>query len=458
MRFSREWFRNRQVVVLGLAKSGLAAAKLLRQLGAHVTVNDRQPEDQIAESDKQQLAEWGVRTVFGGHPEGLITSEVDLVVKNPGIPYEVTPIQEALRHGVPVVTEVELGWQWTSSPIIAITGSNGKTTTTTLIGEMLREAGRQVHVVGNIGQVMSEVAFSSRPDETLVVELSSFQLMGTVEFRPAIGVLTNVYPAHLDYHGTMDAYVAAKCRLFANQQATDAAVLNADQDISRQVARTLRSRIFWFSLQGPVSVGVFMEGEYIFWKPAEGERVPLFRRDEVALKGDHNLANLLAAATAALLDGVSVEAVRNVARSFVGVEHRLEFVREVGGVAYYNDSKATNATAAMTALRSFREGVTWIAGGLDRGVSFDEMIPTVQRHVRRVIAYGQTRELIVDMCRRAGVTDCFMAVDVEDAVRLARRLTPAGEVVLLSPACASWDMYRSFEERGHIFKQAVHKL
>lgn len=458
MRFSREWFQGRRVVVIGLAKSGLVAAKLLRRLGAQVTVNDCKPEDQIPEDDRRLLADWGVRTVWGGHPPGLVTPEVDLVVKNPGIPYHVAPVQEAFRLGVPVVTEVELGWQWTASPIIGITGSNGKTTTTTLIGEMLRQGGRKVHVVGNIGQVMSEVAFSSAPEETLVVELSSFQLQGTIRFRPRVAVLTNIYPAHLDYHGTMENYVATKCKLFANQTMEDAAVLNADQTLCRRIASGLASRLFWFSLQGPVASGVYLQGDDIFWQPPEGPRERLFPRAEVAVRGEHNLANLLAAATAALIWGVPQAAVRTVARSFTGVEHRLEFVREVDGVAYYNDSKATNATAAMTALRSFREGVTWIAGGLNRGLSFDEMIPVVRKHVRRVIAYGQTRELIVDMCRRAGIDACFTVEDVEEAVSLARRLTPKGEVVLLSPACASWDMYRSFEERGHIFKQAVHKL
>lgn len=458
MRFPRSWFADKHVVVLGLAKSGLAAAKLLRRLGAHVTVNDQKPEERIPAEEKRLLAEWGVQCVWGGHPPGLITPDVDLVVKNPGIPYAIAPVQDACRLGIPVVTEVELGWQWTSSPVIGITGSNGKTTTATLIGEILRQAGQKVHVVGNIGQVMSEVAFDSRPDETLVVELSSFQLMGTVEFRPKVAVLTNVYPAHLDYHQTMDAYVAAKCKLFANQQATDAAVLNADQELSHRIAPQLPSRVYWFSLRGPVAAGIYVEEDQIYWQPQEGPRERLFSRADVAIKGEHNLANLLSAAAAALIYGIPSEAIRAVAQSFMGVEHRLEFVREVAGVAYYNDSKATNTTAAMTALRSFPEGVTWIAGGLDRGISFDDMIPTVRQHVRRVIAYGQTREQIVSMCRQAGVEQCFTVEDVEEAVRLAHRLTPAGEVVLLSPACASWDLYRSFEERGHIFKQAVHKL
>jgi len=458
MHYTREWFLGKRVVVVGLAKSGLVAAKLLRRLGAHVTVNDCKPEEQIPIEERRKLAEWGVQAVWGGHPPGIVTAEVDLVVKNPGIPYNSPPIQEALRNGVPVVTEVELGWQWTTSPVIGITGSNGKTTTTTLIGEMLRHAGLKAHVVGNIGQVMSEAAFSSLPDETLVVELSSFQLMGTVHFRPVVAVLTNIYPAHLDYHGSMEDYIAAKCKMFANQQKKEAAVLNADQELSQKIASLLASRVYWFSIKGPVAAGVYAEGEHVYWQPQAGGRERLFSRSDVVVKGEHNLANLLAAATAALVYGAPAEAVRAVARSFTGVEHRLEFVREVDGVAYYNDSKATNATAAMTALRSFREGVTWIAGGLNRGLSFDEMIPVVQGHVRRVIAYGQTRELIVDMCRRAGIEQCFMVGDIEEAVRLARRLTPAGEVVLLSPACASWDMYRSFEERGHIFKQAVHKL
>ncbi len=457
-RYGRSWFRGKRVVVIGLAKSGLAAACLLRELGAQVTVNDRQEAGQIPADTKRKMEELGIVGLWGGHPDDLIDPSVDLVVKNPGIPYQITPIQQALRYQIPVITEVELGWQWTTSPIIGITGSNGKTTTTSLIGEMFRQVERKVHVVGNIGMVMSEVAFHSRPDETLVVELSSFQLMGTLDFRPDVAVLTNIYPAHLDYHGTMEEYIRAKLKLFANQRPQDVAVLNADQEVSRGLLPDITGQIFWFSLQTPVSTGVYLDNGVIYWQPSDGKRRQLFSQGDVALKGDHNLANLLAAACAALAYGLPIEAVRRVAHTFTGVEHRLEFVREVNGVFYYNDSKATNTSAAITALRSFKEGVTWIAGGLDRGLSFDEMIPIVQKHVKRVIAYGETQDQIIAMCQRAGVTHWAKADNVEEAVDLAYRMTPAGEVVLLSPACASWDMYRSFEERGNIFKQAVHKL
>jgi UDP-N-acetylmuramoylalanine--D-glutamate ligase len=457
-RYGRSWFRGKRVVVIGLAKSGLAAACLLWELGAQVTVNDRQEAWQIPPEAKRKLEERGIVCRWGGHPDDLIDPGVDLVVKNPGIPYRILPIQQAIKYQIPVITEVELGWQWTVSPMIGITGSNGKTTTTSLIGEMFRQAERKAHVVGNIGMVMSEVAFHSRPDETLVVELSSFQLLGTLDFRPDVAVLTNIYPAHLDYHGTLEEYTRAKLKLFANQRADDVAVLNADQEVSGRLAPEIGAQIWWFSIRSAVSPGVYLEDGEVYWQPPDGQRRRLFSRSDVALKGDHNLENLLAASCAAVAYGLPVEAVRRVASTFTGVEHRLEFVRKVNGVAYYNDSKATNTTAAITALRSFKEGITWIAGGLDRGHSFDEMIPIVQKHVKRVIAYGETSERIIEMCRRAGVSLCSTVGSVEEAVDLAAVITPPGDVVLLSPACASWDMYRSFEERGNIFKQAVHKL
>ncbi|WP_124727711.1 UDP-N-acetylmuramoyl-L-alanine--D-glutamate ligase [Staphylospora marina] len=445
---------NRSVVVLGMARSGAAAARLLHRLGARVVVNDRKTRDECPEAT--ELEKLGIPVVLGGHPDGLVSEEVDLLVKNPGIPYHAKPVQEALRLGIPVITEVEIAGWLASSPMIGITGSNGKTTTTTLVGEMLRRGGLKPVVAGNIGRALTEAVTDAGPDEWLVVELSSFQLKGTDSFRPRIAALLNVFPAHLDYHGSMDDYVRSKARIFANQSEEDIAVLNAGSEICRKIAESVRSRIVWFGRTDERDCGAFERDGRIIWRDSTGER-EIMPVSDVLLRGPFNLENALAAVAIALSAGCPEDAIREALRTFRGVEHRLEFVTERSGIKFYNDSKATNPQAAIRALTSFEEPVVWIAGGLDRGIDFREMVPVIKERVRVMVVYGQTREMLAERGKDAGIP-VHVTEDVREAARIAGTLARPGDVVLLSPACASWDQHASFEERGSIFKETVHSL
>ncbi|MFC4770215.1 UDP-N-acetylmuramoyl-L-alanine--D-glutamate ligase [Effusibacillus consociatus] len=449
-------YQGKKVLVLGLARSGAAVARLLTKHGANVLVNDRKERESFGRVP-DELETMGIQVVCGGHPEGIVSSDLDLVVKNPGIPYSAAPLQQAAALGIPIVTEVEIAYQFSKAPIIGITGSNGKTTTTSLTGEILRVANLRPVVAGNIGTALSEIIEDVTPDQWLVAELSSFQLMGTSSFRSRVGALLNVYQAHLDYHGTMEEYIAAKSRMFANQTKEDTAVLNADQRVVMELAASIEGRIFPFSLTKSLDEGVFVKDESICIR-SNGQDVQVCDVKEIPLKGAHNLENVLAAAAITFSAGASPEAIREGILGFKGVEHRLEYVAEVNGVAYYNDSKATNAEAATRAITSFSNPVVLIAGGLDRGTDFAELIPVFQKHVKAIVTLGQSADKLAAAAEKAGIRERHRVGSIEEAVVKAASLAKAGDSVLLSPACASWDMYTSFEERGRIFKKAVHTM
>ncbi|PTX51237.1 UDP-N-acetylmuramoylalanine--D-glutamate ligase [Melghirimyces profundicolus] len=455
MKPAHKEFRGQHVLVLGLAKSGLAVARLLRSLGAEVTVNDRKPRHECPEAG--MLEEAGIHVVLGGHPEGVVHPGVDLMVKNPGIPYRVPPVRKALELGIPVVTEVEVAYRLTEARLIGITGSNGKTTTTSLVGRMLSAGQVPSRVAGNIGMALSEVAPSMGKEEWLVSELSSFQLKGTQTFRPRIGALLNVVSAHLDYHGSMEDYLASKMKMFANQQPGDIAVLNRDSAACLTLAEEMKGGVWWFSRRETVNPGVMMESGWVTARLPGRDPVRILPVSRVQLPGVHK-ENALAAAAIALAAGCPLDAVREELATFTGVEHRLEYVTTVDGVRFFNDSKATNAKAAISAIESFEEPVILIAGGLDRGVDFRELAPVFGRRLKGIVAYGQTTDVFLARAEEAGVPRREKAADVSEAVKRAYRLAETGDVVLLSPACASWDQHASFEERGSIFKQAVHSL
>ncbi|SMO48069.1 UDP-N-acetylmuramoyl-L-alanine--D-glutamate ligase [Melghirimyces algeriensis] len=456
MRPGQKRFAGKNVLVLGLARSGLAVARLLHSEGAFVTVNDRKPRQECPEAES--LEREGIQVVLGGHPERLIHPEVDLLVKNPGIPYHIPLITRAQDLGIPVVTEVEVAYLLTEANIIGITGSNGKTTTTSLVGRMLSKGQLPSRVAGNIGMALSELAPAMREEEWLICELSSFQLKGTHKFHPRIGAILNVVPAHLDYHGSMEDYRESKKKLFSNQQIGDVAVLNWDSAECRAIAQELKGEIWWFSRQEIVNRGVMVdEGWVVAHLPNHKESVRILPISSVPLPGVHK-ENALAAATIALAAGCPVEAVREELATFTGVEHRLEHVATIDGVRYYNDSKATNPKAAAAALESFEDPVVLIAGGLDRGIDFRELTSVFQKRLKGIVAFGQTADTLLNRAKEAGVSLRKQVADIAEAVDCACQMAEPGDVVLLSPACASWDMYTSFEERGSMFKQAVHRL
>jgi UDP-N-acetylmuramoylalanine--D-glutamate ligase len=447
-------FRGKNVLVIGLARSGAAVARLLHKLGSHVVVNDQKPLEELGDEAKE-LGLLGIEVIGGGHPEGIVHAGLDLIVKNPGIPYKAAPIAQALELGIPVVTEVEIAYAVARTPMIGITGSNGKTTTTTLVGKMLDVAGLRPVVAGNIGRALSDVVEAVEPEQWIVAELSSFQLMGTLEFRPKIAALLNIYAAHLDYHGTLEEYTQAKYRLFRNQTEEDVAVLNHDLPLAQEVAGFAKARLFPFSAKEVLEEGVFVK-DGVIQAVMHGKTFSILPVADVALPGEFNLENVLAATAIALSAGASPAAIAEVARTFQGVEHRLEYVRTIGGIPFYNDSKATNAEAATRAITSF-DRVVLIAGGLDRGTTFPELVPVFADHVKQVVALGQAAPKLLAVAEQAGVPG-QLAESIEDAVAQAARLAQEGDVVLLSPACASWDMFASFEQRGSMFKKAVHTL
>lgn len=442
-----EQFKNQKILVLGLSKSGFAAAKLLHSLGAVVTVNDYSPEEGNAEAKALQTE--GVKVICGGHPTNLLDTGFSLVVKNPGIPYTNPVVQTALAKNIPIWTEIELAYQISDAPIVGITGSNGKTTTTTILYHMLSIGGKKPLIAGNIGTVSCSVAAEASEDNVIVLEASSFQLMGVETFRPKISVLTNLYDAHLDYHGTFEAYAAAKAEITNKQQEDDFLIYNADQEVIREIAATSNALKIPFSLQGKKEVGISADETQIYWN---GE--PYISRSVIKLPGQHNLENILSATAAAILLGCEKSAITDVLSSFTGVKHRMQFVKEVQERKYYNDSKATNTLATKSALAAFDEPIILLAGGLDRGHSFEELRPYMM-NVKAVVALGETKERFMTFASSCGVEIVTGAESMKEAVQVAHSLSVVNDVVLLSPASASWDEYPSFEVRGDNFIEAV---
>jgi UDP-N-acetylmuramoylalanine--D-glutamate ligase len=444
-------YQNKNVLILGLAKSGFAAAKLLYELGAKVTVNDQKPFEENEAA--QGLERMGIRVICGSHPLELLDEPFDLIVKNPGIPYYNPLVAKAMEKGIPIVTEVELAYQISEAPLIGITGSNGKTTTTTLIYEMLKEGGKQPLIAGNIGTVACEVAKEASSENWIVTELSSFQLMGIIDFQPKISVLLNIFNAHLDYHGTKEEYAKAKGNLFKNQTDDDFAVVNADDETVMKLVQSSDAQKVFFSTTQCLQSGAWIENGIIYFN---GEKI--IETKDIALPGKHNLENILAAISAAKLTGVDNEAIVRVLKTFTGVKHRLQFVIEVNGRKFYNDSKATNILATQKALSAFEnDSIILLAGGLDRGNEFDELIPYL-KNVKAMILVGQTARKLERVAKEAGIEIIEHVDNVEKAVPIAYELSQPGDIILLSPACASWDQYKTFEQRGDIFIGAVHKL
>ncbi|HEY2493933.1 MAG TPA: UDP-N-acetylmuramoyl-L-alanine--D-glutamate ligase [Paenibacillus sp.] len=469
-----ESYRGKKVIVLGLARSGVQVAKVLHELGALVTVNDRKEKEECPEAS--ELEALGICVIYGGHPDDLIHEGVSLVVKNPGIPYSASPVQQAMELGIEVVTEVEIAYYLCKAPIIGITGSNGKTTTTTWVGNILEAAGLAPIVAGNIGTPLCEAALEATENNWMVVELSSFQLKGTQQFRPRIGCLLNVAETHLDYHGGMEDYVSSKANMFANQTEEDIAILNWDDPYCRSLVPYVKATILPISMCEELLEGVYVSppfimntedalSRHIVYRDGAGTVHQIIHVEEMGIPGRFNVENALAACAIAIAAGVEIQQLAAPLSSFRGVEHRLEYVKNVKKVDYYNNSKATNSKATTMALTSFNSPIVLIAGGLDRGSDYMELLDVLSERVKAVVLLGETKEKIAKVAELAGLkkislvdTDEDAAATLIQAVKEAAAFADDGDTVLLSPACASWDMFASYEERGRIFKEAVHNL
>ncbi|SUO90123.1 UDP-N-acetylmuramoyl-L-alanine--D-glutamate ligase [Streptococcus uberis] len=442
-------FNNKKVLILGLAKSGEAAARLLSRLGAIVTVNDGKAFEENPAA--QSLLEEGIKVVCGSHPLELLDEDFAVMVKNPGIPYQNPMVEKALSKGIPVLTEVELAYLISEAPIIAITGSNGKTTTTTMIADVLNHGGKSALLSGNIGFPASEVAMTASQDDILTMELSSFQLMGIKDFHPHIALITNLMPTHLDYHGSFDAYIQAKWNIQNNMTADDVLILNAEQEQTKELAQKTQASLVYFSSKEKVE-GAYQEDGKLFYK---GEYI--MDAQSLGVPGLHNVENALATIAVAKLSGISNQAIAETLSSFGGVKHRLQKLGTIKDVAFYNDSKSTNILACQKALSGFDNNkVILIAGGLDRGNAFDTLIPDI-KGLKKMILLGESAEKMKVAAESAAV-GYLEAKDVADATRIAFEQAQPGDIILLSPANASWDMYPNFEVRGDEFIESFQQL
>ena len=441
--------RGKHVLVVGLARTGIATARYCAVHGAAVTATDAHTETEL-EPAVADLREEGVKLELGGQPVSSLLNQ-DLVIPSPGVPADAPLLKAARDKGITVWSEIELADRFLDGRLIGITGSNGKTTTTSLIHHILQHAGFSTVLAGNIGTPMiSRVELTSEETVT-VAELSSFQLELIETFHPDISVLLNLTPDHLDRHITMQAYSAAKARIFENQTESDFAVVNADDPATRRLAPK-RPQTYWFSRKEPVLQGTFLRGEEIVFHSRKQEEI-LFRREEISLPGVHNLENVLAAVTATRLAGAAHEAIAEAVRTFAGVEHRLEFVAEIAGVRYYNDSKATNVDATLKALEAFPGRVLVILGGKDKGSDYSTLQQALKERSVLALLIGEAAEKIERQI--AGSVTIERAGTLQRAVEIASQAARRGDVVLLAPACASFDQFKNYEQRGREFKELV---
>jgi UDP-N-acetylmuramoylalanine--D-glutamate ligase len=452
---------NKRVLVVGLGKSGVASALFLKSRGARVTVSDSKPETELR-NEILLLLERGITVETGGHGERTFR-EQDLIVVSPGVPIDAPQLAQARNLGQPgsgetigeIIGEIELASQFLPGPIVAITGANGKTTTTSLAGEIVAAGGFSTLVGGNIGTPAISFVDQAGPKTWIVLEVSSFQLETIVEFRPKIAAILNITPDHLDRHKTFANYVNAKARVFENQGAEDFTILNADDPTTASLANRTRAQLFWFSRKSSVDRGAFVRGEHIYFRDGQSER-EIMPRAEVPLRGTHNLENVLAAISIGILAGCQPAAVRQGVRNFKAVEHRLEFVARIAEVDYYNDSKATNVDATIKALESFPANVHLILGGKDKGSDYTVLNELLRQRVKRVYTVGAAAAKIESQIQ--GATEIEHAETLENAVRRASESAAPGDVVLLAPACSSFDQFQSYEHRGRVFKETVLSL
>jgi UDP-N-acetylmuramoylalanine--D-glutamate ligase len=447
---------GRKALVIGAARSGIASARFLAKRGATIALNDRKPLNEWS-AEALELKTEGVGLIAGEPPSWLL-DQIDLVVVSPGVPAKGIPIRYADRRGAEVIGEIELASRFLRGRIVAITGTNGKTTTTSLIGEMLKDAEMNVQVGGNIGEALTSMVDSSRDDTWNVVEVSSFQLETIVDFHPTVAAVLNVTPNHMDRYESLMDYAAAKHNIFRNQTASDVAILNADDEIVSSWASGLRAHVVQFSVKRELEEGLFLRGRDLVSRVGQAARV-LATRDEMQLRGTHNVENVLAALTAGLACGASPESLRKTVRRFQPVEHRLEQVDEVNGVRFVNDSKATSVDATMKALESFADDqgkIVLILGGRGKQAPYAPLAPLIRERVRRMILIGEDAVTIERELSAAAPFE--HAANMHDGVARAFAAAQPGDVVLLAPACASFDMYEGFEERGKDFKNEVSSL
>jgi UDP-N-acetylmuramoylalanine--D-glutamate ligase len=444
-----------KVLVIGAGKSGVAASRFLAHKGAKVELTDIKDRSEF-DSDLDTLLAEGIKLSFGSYP-CVEPEKYTLVMPSPGVPLTAPPVRRARELQIPVIGELELAYRFAHAPIVAITGTNGKTTTTALAGQIFKNAGFHTLVAGNIGIPLVEEVEKYRAGDLIIAEVSSFQLETTVDFKPRVGIILNITPDHLDRHLTMEGYTMAKVRIFANQNPQEYCILNFDDQRTKNLAAACPGTVMFFSRTHTLQRGVFVQDNRIVvrWKE---KLFPVLPVGELKIPGAHNLENALAAVACGWAQGIGADVLARVLRDFTGVAHRLEFVAEIEGVRYVNDSKGTNPDASIKALQAYKEPVILIAGGRNKGSDFTALARLIKEKVRAVVLLGESAGEIERAVRAAGGTGIFRSRELKEAILLARQAACPGDVVLLSPACASWDMFRNYEQRGNLFKQVVLEL
>lgn len=443
--------KRKTALIVGMAKSGIAAAKLLYQEGYRVIINDQKPE---IKGLFDALSGIAYEVQLGADPMDLIDG-VDLVVPSPIIPMTRPFLVEAKRRGIEVISEIELGYRYSKADFVCITGTNGKTTCTALTGEIFQNSGRNTFVLGNIGIAISEHALDTKKGDVVVAETAALQLEGNVKFHAVAAGVCNITPDHLDHFGTLENYIAAKAKIFDNQTEKDVAVLNWDDPTVRGFASLTKARVMFFSRKEEVEEGMFLRGDRMVYR-LNGEEHDLMDKDDVRIMGAHNLENAMLSALLALSQGVAAEIVKTTLETFTGVEHRIEYVCTRSGVDYINDSKGTNPASTIRAIEAMKKPTILILGGFDKHSEFSELFEAFTPNIRACVVLGDTSEKILAAATAAGYEGlCHRASDFLKAVNMARDLAEEGDVVLLSPACASWDMFDNYEQRGRVFKAIV---
>lgn len=449
--------KNKKVLVVGLAVTGVPLVKVLCDLGADVIINDLRGEEDLKDSINE-LLNLKVDYILGEHPRTIDSlGHIDLTVVSPGIPLEIPFIREIKNKGIEIIGEIELAYRLSKGHIVAITGTNGKTTTTALVGEIFKNSGRVTHVVGNIGVAYISKALETRDDDVIIVEVSSFQLESIVDFHPQVGVFLNLTEDHLNRHKTMANYEAAKLNLFKNQNKKDFAVVNYDDLRVRKATKKLDATKIYFSRKERLEKGVFIEDKKIVFADKENKK-DIISIDEIYIPGRHNLENALAAIAISIVMGVDIESIAYTLRTFKGVTHRVEAVDIINGVKFVNDSKATNVDAAIKAIEAIDAPILLLAGGLDKGTEFNDFINAFNGKVRHMFVYGETAQKLFETAVRLNFNSVTRVKNLDEAVNSAYKISSDGDTILLSPACASWDMYKNFELRGEHFKDIVAKL
>lgn len=449
-------FTDRTVLIAGMARSGASSARLLHELGAHLLLHDAKTIEELSEETRKEIEELPYENWMGRDAAEAL-GRADMVIVSPGLPPTMPLLMKARERGIPVIAEIELGYQNAKADIVAITGTNGKTTTTALTGEIFAHAGWPTLVLGNIGVPLTERVLEAEPGSVIVVETAALQLDDTIDYRPKACAVLNITPDHLDRYGTMEKYTAAKAKIFRNQAAEDWCILNWDDPIVRGLASAVPSQILWFSLEPRKEDGIYLDGDEVI-RMHDGRRTSLLPASEVRIPGRHNLQNAMAAAALALCQGADPEKVAETLRAFPGVEHRIETVLEKDGVVYINDSKGTNPDATRKAIDAMTRPTVLLLGGFDKHADFTELMNTMGPPVRHIVVLGETAGKIEEAAEAAGWASRERAASFDEAVLAAKRAARPGDAVLLSPACASWDMFPNFEERGKRFKEIVRTL